>query len=313
MAREVPVSDWLVRKAALEGVRWRRWLDELGDLIEWIERAWDLRVGAVIDGGTASLIAEADTADGTPAVLKLAMPAEGDGWDALEREVPVLRLVDGRGCARVLRYDGSHGAALLERLGRQLADLELPITRQMEVICSTLQRLWAVPERDDLPSGAEKGRFLADAIARTWEALDHPCSERVAAKAIEFANRRADAFDIERAVLVHGDAHAWNTLEAGPAEPNGFKFVDPDGLIAEPEYDLAIPMREYGDELLAGDAGALGRERARFLAHLTGLDVEKVWEWGFVERVSTGLFVIELGHVEPGQLFLDVAEAWALV
>jgi len=33
--------------------------------------------------------------------------------------------------------------------------------------------------------------------------------------------------------------HQWNTLEA----PEGFALVDPDGLLAEPEYDLGIIMR----------------------------------------------------------------------
>ena len=53
----------------------------------------------------------------------------------------------------------------------------------------------------------------------------------------------------------------WNALEAG----DGFKLVDPDGLLAEPEYDLGIIMRE---DPLEGDL----HERARWLAHTTGLD-----------------------------------------
>ena len=30
-------------------------------------------------------------------------------------------------------------------------------------------------------------------------------------------------------------------------------------------------------------------ERARWLAHATGRDAQAIWEWGVVERVSTGL------------------------
>jgi streptomycin 6-kinase len=65
----------------------------------------------------------------------------------------------------------------------------------------------------------------------------------------------------------------------------GFKLVDPDGLLAEPEYDLGIVMREDPVQLLQGDP----QDRARWLATRTGLDPIAIWEWGVVERVSTGL------------------------
>ena len=76
-----------------------------------------------------------------------------------------------------------------------------------------------------------------------------------------------DAHDNERSVLVHGDVHQWNTLEAG----GGFKLVDPDGLLAEPEYDLGVMMREDPVELLYGDPFA----RARHFAAATGLDPDR--------------------------------------
>src|SRR5439155_11131740 len=102
--------------------------------------------------------------------------------------------------------------------------------------------------------------------------------------------RRIAAHDDERSVLVHGDVHEWNALEA----ESGFKLVDPDGLLAEAEYDMGILMREDPLELLVGDP----YERARWLAGHTGLDATAVWEWGVVERVSTGLLGIEVG-LEP--------------
>ena len=63
-------------------------------------------------------------------------------------------------------------------------------------------------------------------------------------------------------MLLHGDVHQWNALQAA----DGFKLVDPDGLLAEPEYDLGIIMREDPIELLDGDP----HERARWLAARPG-------------------------------------------
>jgi len=84
----------------------------------------------------------------------------------------------------------------------------------------------------------------------------------------------------------------------------GFKLVDPDGLLAEPEYDLGIIMREDPLELLEGDA----HERARWLAARTNLDADAIWEWGVVERVSTGLLGTRVGLQPVGREMLAVAE-----
>jgi len=111
------------------------------------------------------------------------------------------------------------------------------------------------------------------------------------------AERRAAAYSDDRAVLVHGDVHQCNALEAS----GGFKLVDPDGLLAEAEYDLGIIMREDPTE---GDL----RERARRLARETGLDETAIWEWGVVERVSTGLFATRVGLQPVGAEMLAAAD-----
>jgi hypothetical protein len=90
---------------------------------------------------------------------------------------------------------------------------------------------------------------------------------------------------------------ARNALEA----PGGFKLVDPDGLLTEPDYDLGIIMRE---DPLEGDP----RERSRWLAAHTGLDTASIWDWGVVERVSTGLLGTKVGLQPVGRQILAVAD-----
>ena len=114
------------------------------------------------------------------------------------------------------------------------------------------------------------------------------------------AEIRIAAHDDERAVLVHGDVHQWNALRAGDA----FKLVDPDGLLAEAEYDLGVLMREDPVELLQGDP----RERSRWLAKRCRLDAGSIWEWGVVERVSTGLLCSQVGLQPVGRDMLAVAD-----
>jgi streptomycin 6-kinase len=148
--------------------------------------------------------------------------------------------------------------------------------------------------------------LLAASIVAKWEELDHPCSEGAIEYALTCAERRVAAHDDERARLVHGDVHQWSALRTLD-DVEQFKFVDPDGLLAEPEYDLGIIMREDPVELLQGDP----HERARFLAFRTCLDADAIWEWGVVERVSTGLLAVEIDLQPVGGQMLAAADAVA--
>lgn len=277
-----------------------QWLTDLPSLVRALEDEWSITVGAPFRDPTEAYVAAVVQADGTPAVLKLIVPRSAD---AADHEATVLRLAAGRGCVTLLREDAARGALLLERLGPSMFELGLPFAERFPVLADTAARIWRPAPDAGLPTGAEKGRWLVGHIERLWEELDRPCSERVVGHAMACAERRIAAHDDERAVLVHGDVHRWNTLRAG----DGWKLVDPDGLLAEPEYDLAILMREDPVELLAGDPF----ERAAWLAARTGLDATAIWEWGVVERVSTGLFGAQIGMQPVAREMLAAAEAIA--
>jgi streptomycin 6-kinase len=273
------------------------WLDTLGDLVAGLERDWSIRIGAAYQTPTEAYVARATLADGTPAVLKLVIPQPGEH---AQREITALRLTGGQGCVRLLRADPARRALLLERLGRTLFELGRGIAERHEILCAAAEQIWRPAAGSGLPTGADKARWLAAYITATWEELGHPCSERAVAHALACAGRRLAAHDDGRAVLVHGDVHEWNALQAG----DGFKLVDPDGLLAEAEYDLGILMREDPAELMHGDP----RDRSRWLARRCGLDETAIWEWGAVERVSTGLLATRIGLQPIGGQMLAAAD-----
>jgi streptomycin 6-kinase len=273
------------------------WVDGLPELIRAIEEDWDISVGQPYGDSTEAFVAEATCGDGTPVVLKLLVPRDRD---AAAHEATVLRLADGEGCPRLLAEDVSRGALLLERLGQSLYELGLPLECRHGILLSAAGRIWRPAPDCGLPTGAAKARWLAEFITAMWEELDRPCSERAVEHALRCAKQRGDAHRDETAVLVHGDVHQWNALEA----TGGFKLVDPDGLLAEAEYDLGIIMRE---DPLDGDL----RERARRLAERTGLDANAIWEWGVVERVSTGLLGTRVGLQPIARQMLAAADQLA--
>jgi streptomycin 6-kinase len=139
-----------------------------------------------------------------------------------------------------------------------------------------------------------------------WDELDRPSSARVVDLALTCARRRAGG--TERLVVVHGAPHPANALR----RPDGtYVFVDPDGFVADPAYDLGVVLREWCPELLSGDAPALAARYCRLLADRTGIDPTAIGEWGFLERVSSGLHILELGMADLARPYLDTAERLA--
>lgn len=299
------VPDLVRQRAMAHGVEGRAWLEELPHIIGHLTDQWGLVVGTPFEGGTAAYVAEASRG-GRSCVLKIAMPLDGDADDLFARSVMVHDLAAGRGCAQLLASDASVSALLLERLGPNLDELGYPVPRILEVVATTLRTFWqpAAPECP-LPTGIDQAAWLADFITRTWQELGRPCSRRVVDRAVSYCDERASAFDAESGMVIHGDAHGWNTLRAGA---DGYKFVDPEGLVSEPAHDLGIPMREYNEPLLAGDTPRLVHERAEFLGGMCDADPEAVWQWGFIERVSTGLANVRDFEGDDGLAFLEVAE-----
>lgn len=274
------------------------WLERLPELVSSLETEWSITLGRSYEGGSEAFVADAIRADGSSAVLKVLVP--GGGNDP-SHEATVLRLADGDGSPSLFQFDAGRGALLMERLGRPMYELGLPLSRRLEILCVTAARIWRPAPDSGLPTGAEKARWLFDFVVKLWEELDHPCSEKTLDYALGAARRREQAHREEKAVLVHGDVHQLNALESD----SGFKLVDPDGLLAEAEYDLGILMRGDPIELLAGDP----LDRAHWLAARTMLDPIATWEWGVIERLSTGLLCTQI-HLQPlGQDTLQAAEA----
>lgn len=304
---ELEVRGTVAAKASALGTCGESWIRDVPALLDDLADRWKLKPVDQVTGGSESVVVNVLRSDGCPAVLKLAIPG------ALGREPDVLQAANPAGCCvhslAVRRVDD---ALLLERLGPSLRSQVSDSVAHMSVLCRLLQRLWSVPPPAGLPTGADKAISLAEFIERAWRTTERPCSEQVVDLATVYARRRQSAFDPARSNLVHGDAHSDNAL-ACEGDAIGYKLVDPDGLFAEPALDLAVPMREYSAELLAGDPLQGGLDRCRHLSELTGVAEQEIWEWGFLERVSTGLLTIMVASRDDGLQQLEVAESWTKV
>jgi streptomycin 6-kinase len=299
----------------------RAWLAALPGIVGELREAWSLSVGAVLGGGNFAYVARVRTADGTDAVLKVAFPGRG-----FAEQVDTLIRAAGRGYVRLYDSDPVRHAMLLEPLGHSLASTETSVERSLDVLAATLCEAWQVPRPAQPivpaapiapPTGADTDRAsgLLGLIDKLWPELGEPCSPRLITHARALAERRVAAFDLASCVLCHGDPHADNALAAPSARPGaetGYVFVAPETFLGDPAYDLGVAMRGWPDHVLrADDPIALARGWSARLADKTGLDQQTIWEWGLIERVTTGLYLLSLGHGALGREYLDSAELLA--
>jgi streptomycin 6-kinase len=212
-------------------------------------------------------------------------------------------------------------ALLLERLGRPMAALGWSAPRQLAALARTAARGWRpVPNNGRLPTAAEAARWHAAFIPSMWNDLGRPCSAAAVNLAVHCATAREAAVDPGQAVLVHGDVHAFNTLQRPGSVPADvdFRLVDPEGLLSEPAHDLGViqarGVQGWLDELAASDAQQVLEKvigSCRQASRITGIDPEAIWQWAYIEMVSTGLHVLRLGDHEEAGTFLAVADKLA--
>lgn len=301
------LPDLMSRTAVSRGAH--DWLASLPERVAEVCADWALTPGDALAGGSAALVLRVARADGSGAVLRLAPP--GDGFAG---QVRTLEAAEGHGYVRLYAYDDGRDAALLEPLGPALGAAGLSPEQALDVLAATLREAWRVPHPPGatVPPGEDKASTLHELIEQLYPETGEPCSKAVLGRALDYARRRADAFDLAGSVVCHGDAHPGNALAVlspRPGAGSGYVFVDPDGFLCDPGYDLGVAVRGWEAELLAAaDPRALLRGWCERLSTATGVDAQVIWEWGFVERVSSGLYMLRHGQPEAGRDYLASAE-----
>lgn len=308
MARDVP--QYVVSRAKAAGAAGAEWLANLDNLILSLEEQWGITAGASLSGGSHAYVAYARGEDEKEYVLKIDMP-DCSGHPDFSYTVQALKIANGRGYVRLLAFDSEKKACLLERLGKPLKELNYSTYRQLDIICAALEKSWIQIQDTKLQQGEETVPWFKEFIESTWTFLNRPCSMQVIEKAYAFLESREADNNPDEYVLIHGDAHNTNILQCVTDEAE-FKLIDPDGALYEKSYDLGVLMRECTDEYTQNPVQK-GLERCEYLHRRTGVNKQAIWEWGFLQSVSTGLLLLKIGQENDGKKLLKTAEAWVEV
>lgn len=280
------------------GAAGERWLADLPGLFDAVLAEWELRPGEPYPL-SFNWVCPVRRADGSPAVLKLGVPAS----DHLVDEASALRAFGGRGAVRLLARDADRGALLLEhaRPGTLLREL---VPGQDEAataaVVGVLRRLHSAPvEGVTLPPVSQLTEDFAQHLSERPDTAGLP-RRMVERAAGLFAELCDDAWP---PVVVHGDAHHDNLVRA---EREPWLAIDPHGRVGDPGSEIA-PVLYNPDPWLRDDALLkLVPARVEQLADGLGIPLDRAIAWGYAGSVLSEVWTAEGGGRPEGRP-LDVA------
>lgn len=280
-------EDFNRRVVALHGEAGRLWLEGLPALVAHCGKRWELKVGPPFAPLSYNYAAPAEGPRGERYVLKLGVPTP-----ALLCEIDALLGFDGCGAARLFDADAARGALLLERLepGTPLTALcEEDDGAATAVAAAVIGRLNRAgrhqpPRR---PTAADWGQGFARCRAHFGGYGPFPPKVFEEAESLyaELLNTSAPP------ILLHGDLHHGNILAA---EREPWLAIDPQGLAAEPAYEVGALLRNPMPQLLRWpDPVRVTERRIAQLSDELGFERARVRGWGLAQAVLSAWWSIE--------------------
>lgn len=275
------------------------WLERLPETAREAVAQRELTVERVqVPGGRSSLVVLVRTAEGTPAVLKLA-PRRARP----EAERAALAHWAGRGAVRLLEpSSAAEGVLLLERLHPDVSVRSLPEAKALLEAAGTLRRLWVDPPPEHgFETVAERTERQARAM-RAGAAADPEAAPLV--EAALTAREELVAAPPEHRLL-HGTFRQSKVL-GGERSP--WLAVGPDPVVGEHAFDLARLVRDRVEDLIAQTSGAsTTRRRVKRLAESLEVDRERLRGWTLFRAVESGVRARRVGREQDAELLLEFA------
>ena len=316
------LPEALARKASrVWGEEGRRWAAGFPKRLRTYVDRWGL--GDLKPSGELSYnyVAFAQLADGHSVVLKLGFPNK-----EFESEAKALKAFGGHAAVRLIDEDVENGALLLERLqpGVSLWSTwtEEHDDEQTEIAGKVMQRLWnskQVADPHPLPlhprmhpqptpscspcfaTGSdllrkESGNDFKSTV--DWcQAYDGflstysdnpPFSKGLVEKAKSLSGQLHQ--ESSQTKLLHGDLHHGNILSAG----DGWKVIDPKGIIGDPAFEAGAWIRNPMDRILrVADLKELIDRRLRIISDITQIDFQRLHAWAFCVCVLSACWSAE--------------------
>ncbi len=263
----------------------RTWLARLPEILQACCRRWGLRIGRVYPRTTLNFVARARQEETTPVVLKVRCPIGQEVCGELQ----TLRLCDGQGMARLLDWDPTHSAMLLEQLRPGLTLMTVrDDDRATRIGLEVLRRIWQHrPAERTLLTVEQWARRSFEQYTKRWAGQAAPLPADLVDRARRTLTGPGEGF-----VLLHGDAHHENILHAGN---DRWAAIDPKGVCGPPLYDAATFLKSMPLSWPGGLDDPVGLLRRRFAltSEQLAIPVEMLRSWALAQTVLSTVWMLE--------------------
>ena len=272
-----------------------QWLDDLPQTISSLEQKWEIKVAKHFPNLSYNYVASCVCKDGTPAVLKIALPLQNP---EIFNEAKTLHIFRGNCAVKVLKIDKHYRAILLERLmpGNHLMEIFADNKgKSVDVAIDLMKKLYEdSPKQNDFTdvdfwlyqlNKAEKSNFTKKYVSKARGYFEELNSDKGKLK------------------FIHGDLHHENILSVGE---NKFAAIDPFGINANVGYEIGLFLRVHlrwvKDEKLVAKA-------IEKFANSFDFSLEEVKRWAYVQHVLSACWDFEEGS-SNWQTELELANTW---
>lgn len=278
---------------SIYGTMGEQWLRKLPSLVVQCSVKWNLTGMTVFSNLTYNYVL-AGTRNNAHIVLKLRC----DRY-ALEKEVAALRAFQGPVCVKVIEYDQQLGALLLEQIipGVSLSALVFDNDAQATTIAGHLiQQLHQAVPSDIFPT--------LEKIIPTFDKESQELKPFIAHASMLKQQLLATQ---PQQVLLHGDFHHENIL----SQDNVWMVIDPEGIVGDPGYDLAVFIRNPLKLLVhQPHVSMLIKNRIVNLATCIGYDTQRLYDWTYLQTVVSAYWSVEDGlDISNHVTFLQILES----
>src|SRR3989338_9401102 len=261
------------------GEKGKEWLKKLPASLEKVKEVWELSEMRPSREMNFHFFAMALRARQEPVVIKM-----GCNEASLEHEAKTLKTFDGKGRVRLIDFEKSLGAILLEKAepGNSLSAVyPQEIDEVMDIYAGVIARLKQIPAADptQFPS-----------IACWLETLNHPSEGAIDKELLDRAVTKCNGLlnSMTKTHLLHADLHLGNVIKHG----NDWIAIDPKGLIGETEFEVAA-FDIFAPSEIPIATRDMFLKRVSKLAEKTGCDFARLLDWFFVRLILSAVWSVE--------------------
>ncbi len=269
----------------LKGDEGEVWLEQIPETLENFARKWNLSLDLNLPKLSFNFIVYATNDKGEECVLKLYFPDLKEFLGELE----ALKIFNGEGAARLLKYDEKFRVMLLERLmpGKELKSLGSE-TSEITAAAQVMRDLWkGEPEVHQFPDISDWYRGFAR-LRDKHNGKTGPLPEKLVLNAEKIFDKLISTSGEQ--MLLHGDLHYGNILST----KDKWKAIDPKGLIGEREYEVGALLRNPMPEMLGEpNLKEILTGRIKQFSEELKLDPRRIHDWAIYQAVLSAIWGFE--------------------